>query len=63
MENEKEPKKDSVVIPKKALLGIICTFPLFGILISRGEIGPLILFIIGIVLGLFIGKAFFENKK
>ncbi|MFC1594947.1 hypothetical protein ACFL3E_00785 [Patescibacteria group bacterium] len=60
-EIEKKPKKDSFTIPKNALFGIAPAFPIIGILLSKGDVGPLILFIIGISLGIIIGKGFFEK--
>ncbi|MBT4349731.1 hypothetical protein HOD19_03075 [bacterium] len=61
--DDKKLKQENITIPKKALLGIAAAFPMLGILVSKGNIGPLILFIIGIALGIFIGKGFFENNK
>ena len=57
----KNPKKESITIPRKAFIGIVSTFPVIGILLSRGDIGPLILFIMGIAVGILIGKGFFEK--
>ena len=57
----KNPKKESITIPRKAFIGIVSTFPVIGILLSRGDVGPLILFLMGIVVGILIGKGFFEE--
>jgi hypothetical protein len=53
-------KKDSFVVPKRALLGVAPAVAIMGILISKGDIGPLILFIVGIGAGVLIGKGYFE---
>ncbi|HDZ36490.1 MAG TPA: hypothetical protein ENH81_06245 [Thermococcus sp.] len=57
----KKSKKESITIPKKAFIGIVSTFPVIGILLSRGDVGPLILFLMGIVVGILIGKGVFEE--
>ena len=60
--NEHNEKQRSVIIPKKAFLGIAPAVAIIGLLLSKGDIGPLILFIVGIGSGILIGKGFFENK-
>ena len=57
----KKPKKESITIPRKAFIGIVPMFPIIGILLSKGDIGPLILFIMGIALGILTGRGFFEK--
>jgi len=57
----KKPKKESITIPRKAFVGIVPMFPIIGILLSKGDIGPLVLFIMGIALGILTGKGFFEK--
>lgn len=61
--NNNKPKKEIFAIPKKALRGIAPAIVIIGMLISKGDIGPLILFIVGISVGIIIGKEFFEGKK
>jgi hypothetical protein len=61
MMDDKKLKKEYIRIPRKALIGIVPMFPIIGILLSKGNIGPLILFIIGISLGVLTGKGFFEK--
>ncbi|USS40160.1 hypothetical protein NF865_07435 [Thermococcus aggregans] len=53
--------KEFITIPRKAFIGIVSTFPVIGILLSRGDVGPLILSLMGIVVGVLIGKGFFEE--
>ncbi|RLF79682.1 hypothetical protein DRN44_08510 [Thermococci archaeon] len=60
-EINKKSKKEFITIPRKAFIGIVSTFPVIGILLSRGDVGPLILFLMGIVVGILIGKGFFEE--
>ena len=57
-----EQKKEGFVIPKKALFGIAPAVAIIGLLLSKGDIGPLILFIVGIGAGVLIGKGFFEGN-
>ena len=52
-----------LTIPKKALFGIAPAVAIIGLLLSKGDIGPLILFIVGIGSGTLIGKGFFECDK
>ena len=57
----KKPKKDSITIPRTALIGMMSIVPLTGILLSKGRVGTLIVLIIGVAAGIFIGKGFFEK--
>jgi hypothetical protein len=52
---KKKVKKDNIIIPRKAVPGIVGAVPLIAILLSKGDAGPLFLFLIGIGLGVFIG--------
>ncbi len=54
-------KKETLTIPKKAFLGIAPALAIIGVLLSKGDIGPLLLFLIGISAGVVIGKYFFEK--
>lgn len=62
MNDTKKQKKEVLSIPKKALLGIAPAMAIIGLLLSKGDIGPLILFFVGIFVGLLIGKGFFEKQ-
>jgi len=57
----KKQKKESVIIPKTAFIAMMCLVPLTGILVSKGRVGTLIVLILGVVAGIFIGKGFFEK--
>ena len=63
MDDTTKQKKEFLAIPKKALLGIAPAVAIIGLLLSKGDIGPLILFIVGIGAGVLIGKGFFERSK
>ena len=59
----RKPKKESIIIPRTAFIAMMCIVPLTGILISKGRIGTLVVLIIGVAAGIFIGKGFFEKWK
>ena len=48
---------DTITINKKMLIGIAPAIAIIGMLISKHQPGPLLLFIIGIVAGIIIGRA------
>ena len=54
-------KEGGIVIPKKSMLGIAPAVAIIAVLISKENVGSLMLFIIGIAAGIFIGKGFFEK--
>ena len=51
----KKKKSETVTFNKKVLAGFVCLMPLVGILISKHRVGELILLIIGVGAGIFIG--------
>jgi len=53
--------EEHITIPKKALRGIAPAIAITAIIISRGQPGSLLLFMVGISCGLFIGKGYFEK--
>ena len=57
----KKSKKESIIIPKKALIPIVCLMPLTGIIIAKGDAGALVVLIISVIAGIFIGRGFFEK--
>ncbi|MBL7054186.1 hypothetical protein ISS05_00325 [Candidatus Woesearchaeota archaeon] len=54
-------KKESIIIPKKAMLGIAPLLPIIGILLSKGNPAGLILVGIGVFSGFFIARGYFEK--
>jgi len=54
-------KKESIIIPKKAMYGIAPAIPIIAVLLSKGKAPEVLLFGIGIFLGVLIGKGFFEK--
>ena len=52
----KDKNSETVTINRKALLGIVCMVPIIAVLLSKGEPGPMLLFIIGAGIGVFIGR-------
>ena len=48
-------KKDSITISRKSLAGIMAAVPIIAILISKRDVGPLLLFFVGIGCGVIIG--------
>jgi hypothetical protein len=54
-------KKDKIIIPKKAMYGIAPAIAIAAILLSKHQPGPLLLFFIGIVLGIFIWSGYCEK--
>lgn len=63
MDDDKKPDKAPIKIPRKALYGIAPATAITGVLLSKGDIGPLLLFFIGIAAGVLIGKAYFESES
>jgi hypothetical protein len=63
MEEEKKSKQEMIAIPKKAMLGIAPAIAIIAVLISKNQPGPLLLFLVGIIAGIIIGRGFFQNKK
>jgi hypothetical protein len=61
--DEKKSKQDNIIIPRQAMIGIAPAIAIAAVLISKDKPGPLLLFFIGISVGIFIGKGFFQVKK
>ena len=59
--------KNAIVIPRKAMLGIVPAITIIAILLAKDKAPEAFLFGIGITIGVFIGKGFFlkpdENKN
>ena len=60
-EKKESKKKESIIIPKQSLIGIVPLFPIVAILLSKGNPAGLILIAIGIFSGYFIAKGYFEK--
>jgi hypothetical protein len=58
---KKKLKQESIIIPRKAVYGIAPAIAIIAVLLSKGKIGPMFLFLIGIFVGFMIGKGFFEK--
>jgi hypothetical protein len=56
-------RKESIVIPRKAMYGIAPAIGIIGLLISKKQPGPLLLFLIGISAGIVICRGFLKNEK
>jgi len=54
-------KKESISIPRKAMLGIAPAVAIIAVLLSKDKTPEMFLFLIGIFVGIFIGKGFFEK--
>jgi len=54
-------KKKPIVIPRKAMLGIAPAIPIIAILLSKKQPGPLLLFLIGIFIGILICRGYFKK--
>ena len=52
---KKRSKKDTITINKKVLLGIAPAVAIIALLLSKRQPGPLLLFLIGIFVGVIIG--------
>lgn len=49
-------QNDTITINKKVFFGIAPAVAIIGVLISKNQIGPLVLFLIGIAAGIIIGR-------
>ena len=56
--NNMAKKDDGIVIPRRALAGIAPAIAIIGILVSKRQPGPLLLFLIGIFCGILIAKGY-----
>jgi len=57
----KNSKQKNIIIPKKALFGIAPAIGIIAVLLAKNKSPEVLLFLIGIILGIFIGKGFFEK--
>ena len=54
-------KPDFILIPKKAMLGIAPAIAIIALLLSKNKAPEVLLFGIGITVGIFIAKGYFEK--
>jgi len=54
-------KKDNFIIPKKAMYGVAPAIAIIAVLLSKDKAPEVLLFLIGIFVGVLIGKGFFEK--
>ena len=57
----KEPKKEGFFIPKKAMYGVAPAIAIIAILLSKGRAPEVLLFLVGISVGILIGRGYFEK--
>ena len=57
----KKSKQEGILIPKKAMIGIAPAIAIIAVLLSKREVGPMFLFLIGIVVGILIAKGFYSK--
>ena len=58
----KKSNNDTITIPKKALAGIAGTIAIIGVLLSKNKEPEVLLFLIGVFVGIYIGKHLFLKK-
>ena len=58
---DKKVKKESFTIPKKAMYGIAPAIAIIAVLLSKDKAPEMLLFLIGIFVGIMIGKGYFEK--
>lgn len=54
-------KSENIIVPRKALLGIAPAIAIIAVLLSKGKAPEVLLFGIGIVVGVLIAKGYFEK--
>ncbi len=55
--------KDSIIIPRKSFMIMICLVPLVAVILSKRDVGALIVLILGVTSGIFICKGFYDKGK
>jgi hypothetical protein len=58
---KKKSRRENIIIPRKSFLAMMCIVPLTAIIISKKEVGTLIVLMVGVAAGIFIGKGYFEK--
>jgi hypothetical protein len=57
----KKQKKESIIIPRNAMLGIAPAIAIIAVLLSKDKSPEVLLFLIGIFVGFLIGKGVFKK--
>ena len=56
-------KKDKpIIIPKKSFLAMLCLVPLIAVILSKRDVGGLMLLLLGVGSGIFIGRGYWEKN-
>ena len=51
-------RKNNIVIPRKAMYGIAPAIAIIAVLLSKDKVGPMVLFLIGIFVGVMIARGY-----
>jgi hypothetical protein len=54
-------KKENIIVPRKAMYGISAAIAIIAVLFSKDKAPEVLLFCIGIFVGVFIGRGFFSK--
>ena len=54
-------KKENIIIPKRAMFGIAPAIAIIAVLLSKNKTPQVLLFLIGIIVGIFIAKGYFKK--
>jgi len=57
----KKSKRESIIIPRKAMYGIASSIAIIAVLLSKGKAPEVLLFGIGVFLGILIARGYFEK--
>ena len=60
---KKKSNEDSITIPKNVLAGISSVIAVSALLLSKNQPGPLLLFLVGVGTGIFIGINLKKRQK
>ena len=55
--------KDPIVIPRKSFMAMMCLVPLVAVILSKRDVGALIVLMLGVASGIFICKGFYDKGK
>lgn len=60
---KKKSKNENFIIPKKAMAGIASIIAICAVLFSKNKAPEVLLFMIGVGVGIFIGYQYYKEKK